>query len=211
MASLFLDRVRLPQARSTSRRKQRAQPKFSCYARSNPSRPTHAQTTELHETEEPLRAGPVPLLLAVFTTIFLSTPMVSAAEAPELFLGKCAGCHMNGGNVLAVGATLFPEAPQVRVTTRTTQIPLACWLLLGLACPGLGRFVLPADLRKNGLDSSEALYRIIYSGKGKMPGFGKECAPRGACTFGPRLSDGEVEELVSFVQQRAAEGWRQKQ
>ncbi|KAG2451209.1 hypothetical protein HYH02_003816 [Chlamydomonas schloesseri] len=101
-----------------------------------------------------------------------SSPVL-AAEAPELFANKCAGCHMNGGNILAVGATLFSE-----------------------------------DLQKNGVDSPEALYKIIYSGKGKMPGFGKECAPKGACTFGPRLSDEEVTSLATYVSERAAASWK---
>lgn len=80
---------------------------------------------------------------------------------------------MNGGNVLAAGATLSTE-----------------------------------DLQKNGVSSPEALYKIVYSGKGRMPGYGTECAPKGACTFGPRLSDEDVTGLAVYVQQRAAEGWK---
>ncbi|GLC41560.1 hypothetical protein PLESTB_000702000 [Pleodorina starrii] len=121
-------------------------------------------------TRNPIAA---PLVLAAVSTLLTATPAL-AIEVPELFANKCAGCHMNGGNVLAVGATLFPE-----------------------------------DLRRNGVDSSEALYRIIYGGKGKMPGFGKDCAPKGACTFGPRLSDEEVTSLAAYVQDRAAAGWKQ--
>ncbi len=80
---------------------------------------------------------------------------------------------MNGGNVLAAGATLSTE-----------------------------------DLQKNGVSSPEALYEIVYSGKGRMPGYGTECTPKGACTFGPRLSDEDVAGLAVYVQQRAAEGWK---
>lgn len=35
-----------------------------------------------------------------------------------------------------------------------------------------------ADLQKNGAASTDAIYKLIYSGKGKMPGYGKECTPR---------------------------------
>ncbi|PNH02347.1 Cytochrome c6, chloroplastic [Tetrabaena socialis] len=80
---------------------------------------------------------------------------------------------MNGGNVLAVGATLFQP-----------------------------------DLAKNGVESPEALYDIIYKGKGKMPGYGTDCAPKGACTFAARLSDEEVSSLATYVQERAAAGWK---
>lgn len=65
-----------------------------------------------------------------------------------------------------------------------------------------------ADLERNGLLSSEKLFEIIYSGKGKMPGYGENCAPRGACTFAARLSDDEVRALGDFVLQRASEGWK---
>ena len=34
------------------------------------------------------------------------------------------------------------------------------------------------DLRKNGMLDPDALYNQIYRGKGKMPGYGKDCAPR---------------------------------
>lgn len=60
-----------------------------------------------------------------------------------LCAAAAAGCHLNGGNVLQPGATLFAD-----------------------------------DLERNGVSSPEALYQIIYSGKKKMPGFGKDCAPK---------------------------------
>lgn len=63
------------------------------------------------------------------------------------------------------------------------------------------------DLRKYGVDSPDALYSIIYSGRGSMPGYGKDCAPKGACTFGPRLADEEVKGLAEYVLQQAAQGW----
>lgn len=34
------------------------------------------------------------------------------------------------------------------------------------------------DLQKNGLDGVEQLYATIYSGRGRMPGYGAECAPK---------------------------------
>ena len=40
-----------------------------------------------------------------------------------------------------------------------------------------------------------------------MPGFGADCAPRGACTFGPRLADEAIRELVEFTRTQAANGW----
>lgn len=34
------------------------------------------------------------------------------------------------------------------------------------------------DLEKNGAATVDAIYKLIYSGKGKMPGYGKDCQPR---------------------------------
>lgn len=107
------------------------------------------------------------------------TPPALAADPPSLeaaaatFAKSCAGCHAGGGNVLAPGATLFPDA-----------------------------------LARGGVDTQESLYRVIYSGRGRMPGYGAGCEPKGACTFGPRLSDGEIEGLAAYVLQRAADGWK---
>lgn len=41
-----------------------------------------------------------------------------------------------------------------------------------------GATLFQADLVKNGAADSDSLYKLIYSGKGRMPGFGKECAPK---------------------------------
>ena len=35
-----------------------------------------------------------------------------------------------------------------------------------------------ADLQKNGVASVEAIYDLIYNGKGKMPGYGAGCTPK---------------------------------
>lgn len=36
------------------------------------------------------------------------------------------------------------------------------------------------------------------------------CAVQAQCTFGPKLSDEEVQELVQYVQDQAAAGWKQQ-
>lgn len=67
--------------------------------------------------------------------------------------------------------------------------------------------LLLSDLQKYGLNGPEELYSIIYSGKGSMPGFGEECQPKGKCTFGKRLSDGEIENLAQYILFQAKSGW----
>lgn len=64
------------------------------------------------------------------------------------------------------------------------------------------------DLDRYGLLSPDDLYTLIYSGKGAMPGYGEGCIPKGACTFGRRLSDDQVRDLAKYVLKRANEGWQ---
>lgn len=71
-----------------------------------------------------------------------------------------------------------------------------------------GNTLFEADLSRNGLVTPEKVFEVIYSGKGKMPGYGANCAPKGACTFAARLSDEEVKALGDFVLERAAQGWK---
>ncbi|XP_057532706.1 cytochrome c6, chloroplastic [Amaranthus tricolor] len=63
------------------------------------------------------------------------------------------------------------------------------------------------DLQRNEVDTEEELYNITYNGKGRMPGFGEKCMPRGQCTFGPRLLDEEIRLLAQFVKLQADNGW----
>ena len=82
----------------------------------------------------------------------------SAEEVGEVFGRSCAGCHVNGGNVLDGGKTLSSR-----------------------------------DLERNlGAVNVDVVSAIIANGKGRMPGYGESCAPKGACTFGPRLSEAEI-------------------
>jgi cytochrome c6 len=70
-----------------------------------------------------------------------------------------------------------------------------------------GATLATADLERNGYADADALFALIYKGKGRMPGFGIDCAPKGQCTFGPRFTDDEVKGMAEFVLRRAGEGW----
>ncbi|KAF8664509.1 hypothetical protein HU200_054686 [Digitaria exilis] len=71
--------------------------------------------------------------------------------------------------------------------------------------PGATLFL--KDLERNGVATEAELYNITYYGKGRMPGFGEKCTPRGQCTFGPRLSEDDIKLLASFVKSQAENGW----
>ncbi|KFK31594.1 hypothetical protein AALP_AA6G132700 [Arabis alpina] len=70
-----------------------------------------------------------------------------------------------------------------------------------------GATLFPSDLQRNGVDTEEEIFRVTYYGKGRMPGFGEKCTPRGQCTFGPRLQDEEIKLLSEFVKLQADQGW----
>ena len=70
-----------------------------------------------------------------------------------------------------------------------------------------GSTLFTKDLEKNGVKSEEEIYNITYGGKGRMPGFGEKCTPRGQCTFGPRLQEEEIRELAKFVKSQADQRW----
>mmetsp|Transcript_24266 Transcript_24266/g.62627 ORF Transcript_24266/g.62627 Transcript_24266/m.62627 type:complete len:187 (+) Transcript_24266:1122-1682(+) len=115
-----------------------------------------------------VRAVAIPAALSL-----LCFPQAASADIQGTFTTKCAGCHLNGGNVLAAGASLFPE-----------------------------------DMQRNGVADPESMFNLIYRGKGRMPGYGEGCAPKGQCTFGPRISDEDIRGLVAYVNERAAAGWK---
>ncbi|KAK2998930.1 hypothetical protein RJ639_024166, partial [Escallonia herrerae] len=89
--------------------------------------------------------------------------------------------------------------------------------LFGHACIGChvggGNIIQPGatlflkDLQRNGVETEEEIYRITYYGKGRMPGFGEKCTPRGQCTFGARLREDEIKLLAEFVKSQADQGW----
>ncbi|XVF27253.1 hypothetical protein REPUB_Repub14bG0090800 [Reevesia pubescens] len=70
-----------------------------------------------------------------------------------------------------------------------------------------GATLFTKDLQRNGVDTEEEIYRVTYFGKGRMPGFGENCTPRGQCTFGPRLKEDEIKLLAEFVKLQADQGW----
>ena len=112
----------------------------------------------------------------LYSALLDDRPSVFLIIVAQLLTGRLsvspAGCHANGGNVLAAGKSLRLE-----------------------------------DLQRNQVAEINEIYSLVYSGKGKMPGFGKDCAPAGQCTFAARLSDEEVSGLAEYVDQRARDGW----
>jgi len=64
------------------------------------------------------------------------------------------------------------------------------------------------SLAAHGYASVEAMAPLLARGKGAMPGYGVDCEPKFACTFGPRLSDDDIREVARFVLDQADKGWK---
>ncbi|KAM5587164.1 hypothetical protein ABKV19_005885 [Rosa sericea] len=66
-----------------------------------------------------------------------------------------------------------------------------------------GATLFTKDLKRNGVDTEEEIYRVTSFGKGRMP----NCTPRGQCTFGARLQDEDIKLLAEFVKLQADQDW----
>lgn len=123
-------------------------------------------------------APPLLAALVAFSPFFFVNPPVSSAQVIDS----------------QRGATLFRRAC------------IGCHAGGGnIIQPGATLFL--KDLQRNGVDTEEEIYRVTYSGKGRMPGFGENCTPRGQCTFGARLQEDEIKVLAEFVKTQADQGW----
>ncbi|KAJ8466064.1 hypothetical protein OPV22_028616 [Ensete ventricosum] len=121
----------------------------------------------------------------------LATPLVAATAILALSAPVAYGQSTTMSNG---GAALFQKAC------------IGCHDMGGnILQPGATLFM--KDLQRNGVATEEGIYDITYYGKGRMPGFGERCTPRGQCTFGPRLQEDEIKLLAEFVKSQADRGW----
>jgi cytochrome c6 len=86
---------------------------------------------------------------------------LETAPAPALFAAECAGCHVNGGNIVRRGKTLKLRA-----------------------------------LKRQGVDSVDAIANLITNGKGAMS------------AYGDRLSPEAIDLLAHYVWEQAQTNWR---
>ncbi|KAM7524683.1 hypothetical protein LguiA_014585 [Lonicera macranthoides] len=114
--------------------------------------------------------------------------------------------------IVALSPILNPEASfgqaieAQRGATLFNRACIGCHVAGGnIIQPGATLFF--KDLERNGVDTEDEIYRITYYGKGRMPGFGQNCTPRGQCTFGARLQEDEIKVLAEFVKSQADQGW----
>jgi cytochrome c6 len=138
------------------------------------------------------------------------SPKPAATPLPRRHPFQTAGVKLAGLALAVAAATVHPP------TAWADEVPSAAQAFANTCagCHAGGGNVVRRDatlrledLQKYGIDSVDELYKVIYSGRGTMPGYGEGCAPKGACTFAKRLSDGEVQGLSQYVLDQAKGGW----
>ncbi|OKH38512.1 cytochrome C6 [Calothrix sp. HK-06] len=99
------------------------------------------------------------LLLIVITIQPVYAEDIGAGS--KIFEANCAGCHINGGNIVRRGKNLFKKA-----------------------------------LKRNGMDSIEAITELVTNGKNNMP------------AYKDRLTVPEIQDVATYVLQQAENNWR---
>ncbi|MFH7024957.1 MAG: cytochrome c6 PetJ [Heteroscytonema crispum UTEX LB 1556] len=83
------------------------------------------------------------------------------ANGAQIFETNCAGCHINGGNIIRRGKNLKMKA-----------------------------------LKKNNMNSIEAIASIVANGKNNMS------------AYKDRLSEQQIQDVATYVLQQAENNWR---
>ena len=140
-------------------------------------------------------------------------PLRSAAELRTTLAASAAALALALLPLALSPLALAAEAPAAAAPVAALNPPELFARTCGGCHTGGGNIVelgatLRADaLERNGYADAASVAKLIYAGKGKMPGYGEGCAPRGQCTFGARLSDSDIDKLAAYVLEQAAAGW----
>lgn len=117
-----------------------------------------------YNPESLLKQITIILLIAVSVLSITFSPSALAADTTngaKIFSAQCAGCHINGGNIVRRGKTLKQKA-----------------------------------LKRNGVDSLEAIASVVANGKNNMS------------AYKDRLTEQHIEDVSVYVLEQADKGWR---
>jgi cytochrome c6 len=103
------------------------------------------------------------IALLIMLTFTFCPPALAAdtANGAKIFSVQCAGCHVNGGNIVRRGKTLKKNA-----------------------------------LKRNGMDSLEAIASLVANGKNNMS------------AYKDRLTEQQIEDVSAYVLEQAEKDWR---
>ncbi len=108
-----------------------------------------------------MKTAVIILLIALIFTFSRPALAADTANGAKIFSVQCAGCHLNGGNIVRRGKTLKTKA-----------------------------------LKRNGMDSLEAIVSLTTNGKNNMP------------AYNDRLSTQAIEDVSAYVLEQAEKDWR---
>lgn len=103
------------------------------------------------------------LIMLIFLNLNLISPALAddSANGTQIFSVHCAGCHINGSNIIRRGKNLKMKA-----------------------------------LKKNNMDSIEAIASIVTNGKNNMS------------AYKDRLTQQQIQEVAAYVLEQAEKDWR---
>ncbi|MBF2067406.1 MAG: c-type cytochrome [Calothrix sp. C42_A2020_038] len=101
------------------------------------------------------------LLLVFSITQPVYATVTASGTANQIFEANCAGCHINGSNIVRRNKNLFKKA-----------------------------------LKRNSMDSIEAISDIVTNGKNNMPAYKDRLAPQ------------QIHDVAAYVLQQAENNWR---
>ncbi len=103
------------------------------------------------------------IALLIMLTFTFCPPALAAdtANGANIFSFQCAGCHVNGGNIVRRVKTLKKRA-----------------------------------LKRNGMDSLEAIASLVANGKNNMS------------AYKDRLTEQQIEDVSAYVLEQAEKDWR---
>ncbi|MBD0263040.1 MAG: c-type cytochrome [Tolypothrix sp. Co-bin9] len=103
------------------------------------------------------------LLILILLNVNLISPALAAdtVNGTQIFSVHCAGCHINGSNIIRRGKNLKMKA-----------------------------------LKKNNMDSIEAIASIVTNGKNNMS------------AYKDRLTEQQIQDVAAYVLEQAEKDWR---
>ena len=103
------------------------------------------------------------LLILILLNVNLISPALAAdtVNGTQIFSVHCAGCHINGSNIIRRGKNLKMKA-----------------------------------LKKNNMDSIEAIASIVTNGKNNMS------------AYKDRLTEQQIQDVAAYVIEQAEKDWR---
>ncbi|GAX42180.1 cytochrome c class I [Tolypothrix sp. NIES-4075] len=101
------------------------------------------------------------LILILLNLNFISPALADDINGTQIFSVHCAGCHINGSNIIRRGKNLKMKA-----------------------------------LKKNHMDSIEAIASIVTNGKNNMS------------AYKDRLTEQQIQDVAAYVLEQAEKNWR---